>query len=179
MKSPENLKEYDDLELKLGIKSSLPGAKSALALLVLLWESYSHPSKIVYGVEKSSDFVPSNDVILSINNIVGDIKRINADDIKKNPLYTSQIEALKVGFELIWKLAKFEFLDKELPFSAERTGGKRYVKEIHFTSFMDVISLSFNQNIIGLYEVLLGWLGVFDNYDREIETKFIKLFEIT
>ena len=38
MNRPDNLMAYDELDLKLGIKSSLPHVKGTLALSVLLWE---------------------------------------------------------------------------------------------------------------------------------------------
>ncbi len=34
---PDNALAYDELDLKLGIKSSLPHVKSTLALAVLFW----------------------------------------------------------------------------------------------------------------------------------------------
>ena len=36
---PEQMQRPDPIDLKLGIKSSLPNAKKALALLILLWEN--------------------------------------------------------------------------------------------------------------------------------------------
>lgn len=35
---PNNIDSYDEIDLKLGIKSALPHAKATLALAVLLWE---------------------------------------------------------------------------------------------------------------------------------------------
>ena len=39
MKRPDNIINYSEIDLKLGIKSSLPNAKSTLALLILLWKA--------------------------------------------------------------------------------------------------------------------------------------------
>lgn len=39
MNRPKSMQVYKDMDLKLGIKSSLPKAKSTLALLILLWLS--------------------------------------------------------------------------------------------------------------------------------------------
>lgn len=58
--------------------------------------------------------------------------QISRDDllgaINSNQLLKSQLEALIVSFELVWKLAKVDFVDADKPASAERTGGKRYPK---------------------------------------------------
>lgn len=48
MNRPDNLMAYDELDLKLGIKSSLPHVKGTLALSVLLWECADHPSELVF-----------------------------------------------------------------------------------------------------------------------------------
>lgn len=37
MNRPDNILAYDEMDLKLGIKSSLPHVKSTLALAILLW----------------------------------------------------------------------------------------------------------------------------------------------
>ena len=48
MNRPDNMSVYNALDLKLGIKSSLPHVKSAVALILLFWEcsiksvSYTH-----------------------------------------------------------------------------------------------------------------------------------------
>ena len=49
MNTPDNLLVYDELDLKLGIKSSLPHIKSTLALVVLLWECADHPAELIYS----------------------------------------------------------------------------------------------------------------------------------
>ena len=48
MNRRDNLMAYDELDLKLGIKSSLPHVKGTLALSVLLWECADHPSELVF-----------------------------------------------------------------------------------------------------------------------------------
>lgn len=39
MERPNNVPQYDDIDLKLGIKSSLPNVKETLALFLLMWRS--------------------------------------------------------------------------------------------------------------------------------------------
>lgn len=46
MNRPDNISVYDELDLKLGIKSSLPHVKSTIALAILLWECADRPSEL-------------------------------------------------------------------------------------------------------------------------------------
>lgn len=57
MNRPDNLMAYDELDLKLGIKSSLPHVKGTLALSVLLWECADHPSELVFSEQKDKETV--------------------------------------------------------------------------------------------------------------------------
>ena len=49
MNRPDNISIYDELDLKLGIKSSLPHVKSTIALAVLLWECADRPAELTYS----------------------------------------------------------------------------------------------------------------------------------
>ena len=59
---PEQMQRPDPIDLKLGIKSSLPNAKKALALLILLWESNGQPASLVYGRENEGKLLPESEV---------------------------------------------------------------------------------------------------------------------
>jgi len=144
--NPKKEIEFDELQLKLGIKSSLPNVKAALALLLAMWESGIHEDNFVYGNENGDKIEPVELVVEKLSAYFScDSKQLLAK-IKTNPLYTSQMEALQVGFELGWRLAKFTFVDETFPFSKERTGGKRYAKKISFTKNIDIVSLFIKQD---------------------------------
>ena len=57
MSRPTNAIAYEPIDLKLGIKSSLPRVKSTLALLFLLWESESQPAELVYARENGNGLI--------------------------------------------------------------------------------------------------------------------------
>lgn len=144
--NPKKEIEFDELQLKLGIKSSLPNVKAALALLLAMWESGIHEDNFVYGNENGDRIEPVELVVEKLSAYFScDSEQLLAK-IKTNPLYTSQMEALQVGFELGWRLAKFTFVDETFPFSKERTGGKRYAKKISFTKNIDIVSLYIRQD---------------------------------
>lgn len=52
MNRPDNVLAYDEMDLKLGIKSSLPHVKSTLALAILLWECANHPAELEYSKQQ-------------------------------------------------------------------------------------------------------------------------------
>ena len=62
MKRPDNIINYSEIDLKLGIKSSLPNAKSTLALLILLWESSDKPAELAYSQQKNDGIILDNKV---------------------------------------------------------------------------------------------------------------------
>lgn len=54
MNKPYPVEKYGPVDLKLGIKSSLPNVKATLALAVLLWESDRTNSTIVYSASNGN-----------------------------------------------------------------------------------------------------------------------------
>lgn len=49
MTVPKSLQKYPEIDLKLGIKSSLPSPKSTIALFLMLWESTNRPATLIYS----------------------------------------------------------------------------------------------------------------------------------
>ena len=155
--NPKKEIEFDELQLKLGIKSSLPNVKAALALLLAMWESGIHEDNFVYGNENGDKIEPVELVVEKLSAYFScDSEQLLAK-IKTNPLYTSQMEALQVGFELGWRLAKFTFVDETFPFSKERTGGRRYAKRISYTKNVDIVSLYIKQDDANK-QILYNWI---------------------
>lgn len=115
MNRPDNLMAYDELDLKLGIKSSLPHVKGTLALSVLLWECADHPSELVFSEQKDKETVLTQELRQWLSDYLSEICEEENIDIQKviscandNQLFKSQMEALIVAFELVWKLAKVD-----------------------------------------------------------------------
>lgn len=57
MNRPDNLPVYDALDLKLGIKSSLPHVRSTLALALLMWECMDRPAELIYSSQNGTEIV--------------------------------------------------------------------------------------------------------------------------
>lgn len=156
--NPKKETQFDELQLKLGIKSSLPNIKTALALLLSIWESGIHSDGFVYAKEVGDKIAPVDAAVDRLSAYFGCESDALVAFLPNNPLYTSQMEALQVAFELGWRLAKFSFVDESFPFSKERTGGKRYAKKISYTKNIDVVSLFLNQDEDNK-KILYSWLS--------------------
>lgn len=170
---PNRLEIKKPRSLKLSIKSSLPKIHTAVALLYFLWKSNDMP----YSLKYSKQIENSNGIFLELSddikeklinyfNIYKEKLSISENDflsrVYKNPLLTSQIEAIIVAFELVWKFAKISFTDGKLAFSAERSniGGKavRYAKQIEFSNLIDIFDILIQENKEEYELELFKWL---------------------
>ena len=59
---PESAPVYDQVDLKLGIKSSLPSVKPTLALLFLMWREMGRPSELEYATAQGDAIVLRTDI---------------------------------------------------------------------------------------------------------------------
>lgn len=108
MNRPDTILAYDEMDLKLGIKSSLPHVKSTLALAVLLWECSDHPAEITYSVSNGDKIVLTEEIEQWLIDYLSEIceeEQIDFDalisGVNQNQLFKSQMEALIVAFELV------------------------------------------------------------------------------
>ena len=185
MNRPDPILVYDEMDLKLGIKSSLPHVKSTLALAVLLWECSDHPAELIYSVSNGDKVVLTKKVGQWLIDYLSEIcedEQIDFDTlisgVNKNQLFKSQMEALIVAFELVWKLAKVKFVDETKPASAERTGGIRYPKKLIFSINMDIIHSVISGNEHAYIRVLLSWIGFNITVDPECEKTLLYLYTV-
>mgnify|MGYP005747227221 FL=1 len=183
MNRPDSILVYDELDLKLGIKSSLPHVKSTLALAVLIWECADHPSEITYSQQEANGIIISDEVDQWITDYLADIceeEQIDVETlmtiINQNLLLKSQMEALIVAFELVWKIAKIDFIESGKPASSERTGGVRYPKKLKYSVNIDIIHSVISSNENAYKRVLMAWTGFDIDYDIECETTLTRLF---
>lgn len=182
MNRPDNISVYDELDLKLGIKSSLPHVKSTIALAVLLWECADRPAELVYSQQNGEGIVMTDELDQWVIDYLSEIcqeDEIDAESlvatINENQLFKSQMEALIVAFELVWKLAKVSFVDEGKAASAERTGGTRYPKKLLYTVNADIIHSLVESNHDAYIRVLMSWVGFNINTDPECELQLMHI----
>ena len=167
MNRPDNATAYGELDLKIGIKSSLPNVKSTLGLVILLWEATGRPADLAYSKQSGNELVISTEIEGQVIDYVKNILEHNgiAEDlfltkVNNNQLFKSQMEALIVALELIWKLAKVTFIDSTKPYSAERTGGIRYEKKLAYSLNLDIIHAIICDDLENYKSILLSWMGM-------------------
>lgn len=184
MVRPTPVKDYEELDLKLGIKSSLPKVRSTLALAILLAEATNLKSEIHYSETRAEGIVISEEMkaILtsSLSNILMGVQFSETELIEKvndNLLFKAQLEPLIVAFELIWKYAEIDFVS-DMAASAERTGGKRYEKVLRLTTNADLLHNVMKSNHDGYYRVLVKWLGLPIPIDEQLEQTLISTLSI-
>lgn len=182
MNRPDNISVYDELDLKLGIKSSLPHVKSTIALAVLLWECADRPAELAYSQQNGDGIVMTDELDQWVIDYLSEIcqeDEIDAESlvatINENQLFKSQMEALIVAFELVWKLAKVSFVDEGKAASAERTGGTRYPKKLLYTVNADIIHSLVESNHDAYIRVLMSWVGFNINTDSECELQLMHI----
>lgn len=178
---PESAPVYDQIDLKLGIKSSLPSVKPTLALLFLMWREMGHPSELEYAIAQGNAIVLRTDIEEALYQRLQEISdgvtlEQFRDKVNNNLMLKAQLEALLVAFELVWKVAKIRFSDGR-PNSAERTGGSRFPKKVWFTLNMDLLDAVCGDDA-DYIKVFFSWLGFGLNADNEKESDIIRFLTI-
>ena len=167
--NPQTTIDRKDLNLRLGIKSSLYNLRSVIALLYALYVANGKQSRVNYSKEVVMDGITKLELETSLLSPLASILNVeNPSDLKvnDNPLFKAQIESLQVGIELFFKLGKVLFTNNSLVSSCERKGGHRYQKYIEFSSNMQLLDLFLSQYADELPAFLMKWLG---NEDYEVE----------
>lgn len=179
---PDNMSVYEEMDLKLGIKSSLPHVKSTIALALLLWECAERPSELKYSVQSGDETVLAPDIEQRVKEYLSAIceeENIDLESISgvinANQLFKSQMEALIVAFELVWKIAKVNFVDDTKAASAERTGGVRFPKKLTYSINADIIHTLIESNRDSYIRILMSWVGINVGIDHDLEMNLVHL----
>lgn len=128
-RNPLKLIERPELNLRQGIKSSLKGIRTIVALIYILYLANDKHPQIVYSeeyLEEGNRQIRLNQILK--NKVATKFPELNLDGIEHNALFTAQLEPLQVGIELFLKLGKIIFADPHLANNSERTGRNRYKK---------------------------------------------------
>ena len=164
MLRPDNMTKYPDVDLKLGIKSSLPSVKATLALALMFWRASNSPSELSYSKQMGDSIEVADDIADRLvtkyhpyYETAGVSDEQFIERINDNQLFKSQLESLIVAFELVWRLAKVRFVGN-MATSFERTGGKRYPKTFYYTKNMDIVDSLLSTDDDQYSKVLLSWI---------------------
>lgn len=155
---PQPIKQREELNLRLGIKSSLSQLRAVIASLYVIYKANEKQSKIIYSEEISNNGLVSiklqGALANKIQSLYGDVSFTQL--VEKSPLFTSQLEALQVGIELFFHLGKIDFVRNGL---SERTGSSRYQKQIAFATNMILVDLYLSSHSVeDVNKLLYSWL---------------------
>ncbi len=160
-KFPHQIKEVAEIDYKLGIKSSLNKIASVIGLTYALFKVNDKHAHLEYSEEYINDAgltkIKLKDSLLE--KIVSLFPDVREDMIAANPLVTVQIEALQVGLQLIYKLARVSFVE-EFSSTIERTGGNRFSKQLDFGTnilILDSLLSAYNQEQVT--EEVANWIN--------------------
>ena len=156
---PRQLRPREELNLRLGIKSSLSQLRSVVASLYIIYIANDKQSNVVYSKQQTQNghevIKLSEELLQSINAKYADPSFANL--VESSPLFTSQLESLQVGIELFFHLGKVDFTASNL---SERTGTNRYQKKIAFATNMMLIDLLLSSySDVEVNSLLLSWLN--------------------
>lgn len=173
---PKSISERRELNLRQGIKSSLSDIRAIIALVYILYRSNNRKAIVEYSESTNNGQIKLHSVLESNIKSLFNINDFNL--INNNPLFKSQIEALQVGIELIFKLGKIEFTNSSLTDSAERTGGKRYEKRIRFGTNIQILDTFLSCYETDLPIFLNKWINNLDSGKAHIDDGVKKLLTI-
>lgn len=157
---PSKIKHREELDCRLGIKSSLSGLSSIVALTYILYCANDKKSEVIYADEELQSNGKKKLVLReSYQQWIKDNYGIDGGVINNNPLLTSQLEALQVGIGLMFHLAKISYVDFPNTDTKERTGGERFRKVLKFAlniKYLDLYLSSWDSNV--LKSEIVSWL---------------------
>ena len=108
---PESAPVYDPIDLKLGIKSSLPSVKPTLALLFLMWHEMGRPSELEYATAQGNTIVLRTDIEETLYQRLHEISDgVTLEQFRDKVNNNLMFKALLVAFDLYGKLQKSDFL---------------------------------------------------------------------
>jgi len=148
MVNPKILTTREELNLRQGIKSSLPNMEFLIASIYTLFkictpskinftEEYTHQGKTKIRLENSLESQLFSFFQNQITN--SGITQSNLlVEYNKSPLFSAQLEPLQVAIQLFWKLGEISFV-QNMASSRERTGGERFNKNFIFSTNLDII----------------------------------------
>jgi len=161
---PKTIQTRPNIDSRLGIKSSLPNVKQLLGAVLALGLKLDeiHPT-ITYSEEYDENRktrikaeYETKEILFELFGLLIPEKSVFIDQLNENPLFKSQIEALKVCLSNIYKLADINFI-AGYNSTKERTGGNRFNKKLSFSLNTELILIDYRDRE-DIKEVLLAWI---------------------
>jgi hypothetical protein len=146
--NPKALNPRKELNLRQGIKSSLPNMEFLFASVFTLFKisansDVSFTEEFKFGGKTKIKLESSLEPLLFtfFQNQISASSITQSDLLEsynKSPLFSAQLEPLQVAIQLFWKLGEISFVN-DMATSTERTGGERFKKHFVFSTNLDII----------------------------------------
>ena len=138
---PKSIEPQKELDNRLGIKSSLNKLSSMIALSYILYCINSKKATIDYSKELDNQGTKSLVLKTELEQSILQQYEISPQILNDNPLLKSQLEAIKVGLSIMFKLGVIKYIDFPNTDTKERTGRERYRKRITFSTNINILDL--------------------------------------
>ena len=152
---PQPIKDFPDVTLRLGIKSSVSNIRSLLGCIISLCFIDDENYIIDYcdetiidnitSISLSNNFTKKLDLLFE-----NQLKSIGENSINQyfdeSPIIKTHMEALQVGLEVFFRLGKMNFKDPPFSNAKERTKGVRFSKLFKPSSNLNLLKIFFEND---------------------------------
>lgn len=174
---PYKYNNRQPLNLRLGIKSSFSKIRNAIALAYCFYIANDKKHLCIYSKQDNDSISIDETLKQKIELLLGGIEIDSF--VKNSSLFLAQLEHIQVTFELLFGLGRINFVNQTKNSSLERTGGKRYQKQILFSSqirLLDIIINSYSKE--EQVEFLLSWLKDTPSSNKKLEIAICEFLTI-
>lgn len=174
---PYKYNNRQPLNLRLGIKSSFNKIRNAIALAYCCYIANDKKHLCIYSKQDNDSISIDETLKQEIELFLGGIEIDSF--IKNSSLFLAQLEHIQVTFELLFGLGRINFVNQTNNSSLERTGGKRYQKQILFSSqirLLDIIITSYSKE--EQVDFLLSWLKDTPSSNKKFEIAICEFLTI-
>ncbi|MCZ4319970.1 AAA family ATPase [Aequorivita viscosa] len=159
MQLPNNITPREELNLRLGIKCSLPKSNQLFAGLYAIY-AVSDVSSLEYAEEYDNFGKITIKLKTALEGPITEFFQEQLDEsaieeavlisnLNNTPLFKQHLESLQVALQLYWKLGEISFIADRAN-TAERTGGERYGKLLNFSTNLDVIDVVLKSDLVNV-----------------------------
>lgn len=159
MQLPNSITPREELNLRLGIKCSLPKSNQLFAGLYVIYtvsdvssleyaEEYDNAGKIAIKLKTALEepIIGFFEEQLEESDIEASVL---ISDLNSTPLFKQHLESLQVALQLYWKLGEITFV-ADRGNTAERTGGERFSKLLNFSTNLDIIDVVLRGDLVNV-----------------------------
>lgn len=159
MQLPNSITPREELNLRLGIKCSLPKSNQLFAGLYTIYvvsnvssleyaDEYDNAGKIAIKLKAALE-EPITEFFEEQLDEADIEASVLISNLNSTPLFKQHLESLQVALQLYWKLGEINFV-ADRGNTAERKGGERYGKLLNFSTNLDIIDVLLKGDLVNV-----------------------------